>query len=52
MYRTEIVCDNMIFLNNSNNSAPELKDDDAPPSKVQKEAKERSDAITKEDIPF
>lgn len=50
MYRTEVVCDNMIFLNNSNNHAPEIADTDAPP--VKRTAKKGDEEIAIEDIPF
>ena len=49
MYRTEIVCDEMIFLNNSNSVAPEIKDTDAPQQRKAK--KEGEEPISIEDIP-
>lgn len=50
MYRTEVVCDNMIFLNNSGQQVPEVTDADAPP--VKRTAKKGDEEITIEDIPF
>lgn len=50
MYRTEIVGDNMIFLNNSGTHAPEVTEADAPPARKTK--KEGEEHISIEDIPF
>lgn len=50
MYRTEIIGDNMIFLNNAGTHATEITDEQAPPERKNK--KPDNENITIEDIPF
>lgn len=49
MYRTEVVCDNMIFLNNSGHQVTEITDADAP---HERKNKKQNENIAIEDIPF
>lgn len=50
-YRTEIVADNIIFLNNANNTSVH-KEEDAPPTKAKTPKKDGEEPISIEDIPF
>lgn len=50
-YRTEIIADNIIFLNNANNTSVH-KEEDAPPPKAKKPVKAGEEPISIEDIPF
>lgn len=50
-YRTEIVADNIIFLNNSNNTSVHTEEE-APPAKTKTNTKKPDETISIEDIPF
>ena len=50
-YRTEIIADNIIFLNNANNTSVH-KEEDAPPPKTKTPQKAGEEPISIEDIPF
>lgn len=50
-YKTEIIADNIIFLNNANNTSVH-KEEDAPPPKANTPVKSGEEPISIEDIPF
>lgn len=50
-YKTEIIADNIIFLNNANNTSVH-KEEDAPPPKAKTPVKSGEEPISIEDIPF
>lgn len=51
-YKTEIVADNMIFLNNSNGTQSVHTEEDAQPQKAKTTTKKDEETISIEDIPF
>lgn len=51
-YKTEIVADNIIFLNNANGTQSVHTEEDAPPAKTKTNTKKPDETISIEDIPF